>query len=74
MTTSESNHSEIGDAQRLRKLFKSMTTANPTFAPGWISAARSEESDGKISNARKIIREGCKQCPKNEDVWLEAIR
>jgi len=24
--------------------------------------------------ARKIIKAGCEQCPKSEDVWLEAAR
>lgn len=29
---------------------------------------------GKLSDARTIIAKGCEECPKNEDVWLEAAR
>ena len=28
---------------------------------------------GKLTAARKLIKEGCENCPKNESVWLEAI-
>lgn len=64
----------IGDINRTRSLLESVTNTNPTHAPGWISAARIEEIAGKIVAARGIIMRGCKNCPKSEDVWLEAIR
>eukprot|EP00434_Breviolum_minutum_P003066 symbB.v1.2.002698.t1/scaffold133.1/size307370/16 len=41
---------------------------------GWIAAARLEEVAGKVQSARQLIAQGCKHCPNNEDVWLEAAR
>ena len=53
-------------------LFDSLVKSNPKHAPGWIAAAVLEEHAGRMVAARKIIRQGCEQCPKSEDVWLEA--
>jgi pre-mRNA-processing factor 6 len=63
----------IGDIARTRSLLESVTNSNPTHPPGWISAARLEQVAGKIVAARTLIMRGCKNCPKSEDVWLEAI-
>ena len=41
---------------------------------GWIAAARLEEHAGRMVAARKLIKAGCEQCPKSDDVWLEAAR
>ncbi len=41
---------------------------------GWIAAARLEEVTGHIQKARNLIFKGTEACPKNEDVWLEAVR
>ena len=41
---------------------------------GWIAAARLEEVTGHIQKARNLIMKGTEACPKNEDVWLEAVR
>ncbi|KAI8062681.1 PRP1 splicing factor, N-terminal-domain-containing protein [Gongronella butleri] len=65
---------EIGDIKKARLLLNSVITTNPTHAPGWIAAARLEEAAGKNVQARNIIQKGCQQCPKSEDVWLEAAR
>ncbi len=65
---------EIGDIKRARMLFDSLVKSNPKHAPGWIAAARLEEHAGRMVAARKVIKQGCEQCPKNEDVWLEAAR
>ncbi|KAJ2987881.1 hypothetical protein NUW54_g9292 [Trametes sanguinea] len=65
---------EIGDIKRARMLFDSLVKSNPKHAPGWIAAARLEEHAGRMVAARKMIKQGCEQCPKNEDVWLEAAR
>jgi pre-mRNA-processing factor 6 len=64
----------IGDINRTRQLLESVIKSNPTHPPGWISAARLEEIAGKIVAARNLAMRGCEKCPKNEDVWLEAIR
>jgi len=65
---------EIGDIKKARILLQSVTTTNPTHGPGWIAAARVEEYANKMHQARKIILQGCEQCPESEDVWLEAAR
>ena len=65
---------EIGDIKRARMLFDSLVKSNPKHAPGWIAAARLEEHAGRMVAARKFIKQGCEQCQKNEDVWLEAAR
>ncbi|KAI0754818.1 PRP1 splicing factor, N-terminal-domain-containing protein [Daedaleopsis nitida] len=65
---------EIGDIKRARMLFDSLVKSNPKHAPGWIAAARLEEHAGRMVAARKVIKQGCEQCQKNEDVWLEAAR
>ncbi|KAJ7086631.1 PRP1 splicing factor, N-terminal-domain-containing protein [Mycena epipterygia] len=65
---------EIGDIKRARMLFDSLVKSNPKHSPGWIAAACLEEHAGRMVAARKIIKAGCDQCPKSEDVWLEAAR
>jgi pre-mRNA-processing factor 6 len=65
---------EIGDIKKARELLKSVITTNPKHAPGWIAAARVEEIDGKIGQARSLIARGCDECPKSEDIWIEAAR
>ena len=65
---------EIGDIKRARMLFDSLVKSNPKHSPGWIAAAALEEHAGRLVAARKLIKMGCEQCPKAEDVWLEAAR
>lgn len=63
---------EVGDIKKARLIFRSLINANPHNPQGYIAAARLEEQTGKITAARKVIKEGCEQCPDSEDVWLEA--
>lgn len=65
---------EISDIKKARMLYRSVITTNPKHGPGWIAAARLEEVATKMSAARDIIAKGCEECPKNEDVWIEAAR
>lgn len=65
---------QVGDIKRVRELLQSVIKTNPKHGPGWIAAARLEEVAGKIVAARTLIARGCEHCPKNEDVWLEAMR
>lgn len=51
-----------------------MITSDPKHAPGWIAAARLEELDGKLQEARNIIAQGLNHCGDSEDIWLEAAR
>ncbi|KAH7649739.1 Pre-mRNA splicing factor Pro1 HAT repeat [Cryptosporidium bovis] len=65
---------DVSDIKKARLLLKSIVNTNPKHAPGWIAAARFEEVMGRISQAREVLNKGCDMCPKNEDIWLEAIR
>lgn len=62
------------DIKKTRVLFDSLVKSNPKHAPGSIAAACLEEHAGRMVAAGKIIKQGSEQCPKSEDVWLEAAR
>ncbi|EFH43070.1 hypothetical protein ARALYDRAFT_912309 [Arabidopsis lyrata subsp. lyrata] len=66
------NDADIFHINRARPLLKSITQSNPKNPNGWIAAARLEERAGKIKAARTQIQKGCNECPKHEDVWVEA--
>ncbi|KAH7851659.1 hypothetical protein Vadar_014983 [Vaccinium darrowii] len=57
-----------------RLLLNSVIVTNPKHPLGWIAAARLEELAGEIQAARQLIAKGCEECPKSEDVWIEACR
>jgi pre-mRNA-processing factor 6 len=69
-----SSDAEVSDIKKARLLLNSVITTNPNHGPGWIAAARLEAEVGKLATAREVIMKGCKLCPKDEDVWLEAAR
>jgi pre-mRNA-processing factor 6 len=69
-----SSTSEITDLKKARTLLKSVITSNPKSASGWIAAARVEELDGKVDEARAIINNACRNFFDNEDIWLESAR
>ena len=73
-TVKVATEAEIGDINKARLLLKSVRDTNPRHGPGWIAAARVEEAAGKTNQARRLIQEGCENCPDAEDVWLEAAR
>jgi len=73
-TLDVSKDADIGDIKKARLLLKSVTTTNPKDAPGWIAAARLEELDGKLQQARKLVAQGLQHCQKSEDLWLEVAR
>ena len=52
----------------------SVRQSNPSYAAGWVAAARLEESAGKMMAAKQIMQDACVQCPKHEDMWIEAAR
>ena len=66
--------SNIGDISKTRRMLASVCESNPTYAAGWVAAARLEENANKLVAARKILHEGCQHCPKSEDLWLETAR
>ncbi|KAJ8448877.1 hypothetical protein Cgig2_030733 [Carnegiea gigantea] len=68
---------EMSDINNVRSLFKHLAKSTQTYVkcrPPLIEAARLVELAGKIQTARQLIEEGCQECPKNEDLWLEACR
>jgi len=69
-----SSTSEISDLKKARALLKSVISSNPKSSSGWIAAARVEELDGKVDDARAIINNACRNFFDNEDIWLEAAR
>lgn len=71
--TDFSGEAQIDDQRRVRTLLDNVLKTNPTHAPAWIAAARLEQTVGKYGAARAIISRGCENCPRSEDVWLEAI-
>ncbi|MCO5589774.1 hypothetical protein L7F22_043743 [Adiantum nelumboides] len=73
-STVKKTAAEIGDIKKARSLLDSVIKTNPKHAPGWIAAARLEEVAGKMAIARKVIAQGCENCPRSEDVWLENAR
>lgn len=50
-----STDTEISDLKKARALLKSVVLSNPKNSSGWIAAARVEELDGKVQEARNII-------------------
>ncbi|KAK3580260.1 hypothetical protein CHS0354_012789 [Potamilus streckersoni] len=69
-----SHGGDINDVKKARLLLKSVRETNPKHPPAWIASARLEEVTGKIQAARNLIMKGCEECPKSEDIWLEAAR
>ncbi|ELU10841.1 hypothetical protein CAPTEDRAFT_223651 [Capitella teleta] len=65
---------DISDVKKARLLLKSVRETNPKHPPAWIASARLEEVTGKVQAARNLIMKGCEECPKSEDIWLEAAR
>ena len=45
----------VGDIKKARQLFTSVRQSNPSYAAGWVAAARLEESAGKIMMAKQIV-------------------
>lgn len=65
---------EVGDIRRVRPLLESLVKTDPKEPRGWIGLARLEELAKRTVKSRKVIQQGCDNCPRNEDVWLENMR
>ncbi|RPA98250.1 hypothetical protein L873DRAFT_1828621 [Choiromyces venosus 120613-1] len=59
--------------ERVRELLQSVIKINPKHRLDGIAAAPLEEIASKMVQAQSLIARGCKHCPKNEDIWLEAM-
>lgn len=56
LDTSKIGEEFIGDVKRARQLLRSAVIATPNNPDIWISAARVEELDGKLNDAREIMQ------------------
>jgi len=65
---------DLSDIQKARELLRNVIETNRTHPPGWIAAARLEESVNKIPKARKLIIQATEACADSQEVWLEAAR
>jgi pre-mRNA-processing factor 6 len=65
---------DIADVKKARLLMRSIINTNSKNVAGWIGAARIEEMDGKLSQAREIISQAAENILDSEDIWLEAAR
>lgn len=64
----------LEEIRRNRKILASYRKSHPRNAENWISSARLEEKANQYNRAKKLLEEGCKMCPKSEEIWLEYIR
>ena len=69
-----SSTTEINDLKNARILLKALIKANPNSSAGWQAAARVEELDGRLDEARSILDRACEQFPDDQDIWFEAAR
>lgn len=53
------SETQLNDLKKARVLLKALIKANPTRTSGWIAAARVEELDGKLNEARTILEQAC---------------
>ena len=74
LSTKLSQIAQMADVKRARQLLNGVIKSDPQKAEAYISLARLEELAGRIPRAREIIEDGYTKCPRNEDVWLEAVR
>ncbi|SMN20323.1 similar to Saccharomyces cerevisiae YBR055C PRP6 Splicing factor, component of the U4/U6-U5 snRNP complex [Maudiozyma saulgeensis] len=68
------NETQLEDLKKMRLVFQSYRKADPKKSEGWIASARLEEKCRKMEQARRLIEEGCENCPHDEEIWLESIR
>ncbi|KAG0661248.1 hypothetical protein C6P44_002857 [Monosporozyma unispora] len=68
------NVTQSEEIKKMRTIFQSYRKTMPKEPQGWIASARLEEKANKFPVAKKIINEGCQECPRSDSVWLENIR
>ncbi|KAL3228951.1 hypothetical protein RNJ44_02038 [Nakaseomyces bracarensis] len=71
---SQLNIEDNEEVQKRRLILQSYRRTEPKDATSWISSARLEEHCGNYSAARSLIQQGCIECPRDEEIWLENIR
>eukprot|EP00762_Andalucia_godoyi_P007061 ANDGO_07673.mRNA.1 Protein STABILIZED1 len=64
-----SGHRDYEEVKRLRLLYRSLTTTNPSFADGWIAYAGLEEKEGRVSESLSIWEKGASVGVVSEKFW-----
>ncbi|AAS50671.1 ABL100Wp [Eremothecium gossypii ATCC 10895] len=62
------------DVTKARKMLAAYRRSDPKQPQGWIASAKLEERVNRFHSAKAIIDQGCQECPRDEDIWLENIR
>ncbi|KAK2976283.1 hypothetical protein RJ640_019766 [Escallonia rubra] len=65
---------KMSEIRKAMLIIEAYVSNNPKNRYGWIVGARLEEEAGRIEAARQLIKKGCQECPKSEEIWLEACR
>lgn len=65
---------DISDIKKAKSLIQCAINTNSENPAAWIAAARLEELDGKLSQARGIIVKALETIEDSEDLWMEAAR
>lgn len=65
---------ELGDPKRAREYYQRGLRACPGSIPLWRLAARLDEVNLGVNKARSTVEVARLQNPKNEFLWLEAVR
>lgn len=65
---------KYADLQKSRVILSSLRKTEPYKSSSWIQSARLEEQGKNFKLAKNYILEGCKKCPKSDEIWLENIR
>lgn len=66
-----SNEEEV---KHIKAILNSYTKADPNKSAGWIARARLEEFNKNFEQAKKLIQQGCNNCPRDEEIWIESVR
>ncbi|CCE65679.1 hypothetical protein TPHA_0M01050 [Tetrapisispora phaffii CBS 4417] len=68
------NESSKEAKEKMRAILKSYRKSDPRNPDSWIASARLEKNCRNIKLAQKLLNEGCRNCPKSEEIWLENIK
>ncbi|AGO10355.1 AaceriABL100Wp [[Ashbya] aceris (nom. inval.)] len=62
------------DVTKARTMLAAYRRSDPKQPQGWIASAKLEERVNRFHSAKALIDQGCQECPRDEDIWLENIR
>lgn len=73
-TSATETSDQVQDLKKMRTILQSYRRSDPKKPHGWIASARLEEKAKKFQLAKSLIDQGCQECPRNQEIWLENIR